>query len=174
MDRILSFLPSAEKGYLPYYLLVVSVVAVANALQNLATLHYTRRTYNGRFVRNQSLPKATTSSNPDDSVAKLVPATPGSKDADKAQDQVSPLAARLFGTYTFMAGVIRFYACYDLANPSLYQLAIWTHLIAAGHFTSEMLVFKTIRFTGPQAFPFAAAYGGSLWMIMQYGHYVAN
>lgn len=24
MDRVLEFLPSAEKGYLPYYLLVVS------------------------------------------------------------------------------------------------------------------------------------------------------
>lgn len=25
MDRVLQFLPSAEKGYLPYYLFVVSV-----------------------------------------------------------------------------------------------------------------------------------------------------
>ncbi|KAK4110925.1 hypothetical protein N656DRAFT_799644 [Canariomyces notabilis] len=172
MDKLQSFLPSAEKGYLPYYLFVISIVSMGNALQNYATLHYTRRIYNGRFVPNHSLPPASEHYNPEDSTAVVKPASPTGKDSEKAKDQVSPLAARLFGTYTFVAGLIRFYACYQLENPAMYQLAIWTHVIAAIHFTSEMLVFKTVRFSGPQAFPFAAAYGGTIWMLLQYKHYV--
>jgi hypothetical protein len=120
------------------------------------------------------LPKAEPGKpNPDDSILKVLPAVAGKDDA-KAQDQVSPLAARLFGTYTIMAGIIRIYASYDLGNQSLYQLALWTHIIAAVHFTSETLVYKTIKFSGPQIFPFLAAYGGGLWMVLQYGHYVNN
>ena len=147
------------------------MVSIGNSLQNLATLHYTRRIYNGRFVPNTSSSSKSNGPDPEDSISKVLPATSG-KDAEKARDQVSPLAARLFGTWTFMAGLIRFYASYNLENPSLYQLAIWTHVLAAAHFTSETLVFKTIRFSGPQIFPFAAAFGGTLWMSLQYGHYV--
>ncbi|KAL2193634.1 hypothetical protein P885DRAFT_72023 [Corynascus similis CBS 632.67] len=172
MDKLQEFLPSGEKGLLPYYLFVVSVVSVGNSLQNYVTLHYTRRIYNGRFVANHSLPPATDNFNPEDSTAIVKPASSTGKDSEKAKDQVSPLAARLFGTWTFLAGLIRFYASYELENRALYQLAIWTHVIAAVHFTSEMLVLKTVRFSGPQAFPFLAAYGGSLWMILQYNHYV--
>ncbi|KAK3938256.1 hypothetical protein QBC46DRAFT_390760 [Diplogelasinospora grovesii] len=173
MDRLAEFLPSAEKGYLPYYLWVISIVSMGNALQNYVTLHYTRRIYNGRFVPNRSLPPASDKFNPEDSLAKLKPASSTDKDSEKAaQDQVTPLAARLFGTYTFMAGIIRFYASYELESRFLYHLAFWTHAIAAVHFTSEMLVFRTIRFSGPQIFPFLAAYSGSIWMIMQYSNYV--
>ncbi|KAL2258409.1 hypothetical protein VTK26DRAFT_8289 [Humicola hyalothermophila] len=172
MDQLKALLPSGEKGYLPYYLFVVSIVAMGNALQNYATLHYTRRIYNGRFVPNHSLPPATERYNPEDSTQVVKPASSTGKDSEKAKDQVSPLAARLFGTYTFMAGIIRFYASYQLENPGMYQLALWTHIIAAVHFTTEMAVFKTIRFSGPQAFPFAAAYGGIAWMLLQYSHYV--
>ncbi|KAK3294360.1 uncharacterized protein B0H64DRAFT_185349 [Chaetomium fimeti] len=172
MDKIQEFLPSGEKGYLPYYLFVISVVAMGNALQNYATLHYTRRIYNGRFVTNHSLPPATGRYNPEDSTSIVKPASSTGKDSEKAKDQVSPLAARVFGTYTFVAGIIRFYACYQLENPGMYQLAMWTHIIASIHFTTEMLVFKTIRFSGPQVFPFLAGYGGAIWMLMQYNHYV--
>lgn len=150
----------------------VSVVAMGNALQNYTTLHYTRRIYNGLFVTNHSLPPATDRFNPEDSTNSVKPASPTGKDAEKAKDQVSPLAARLFGLYTFAAGIIRFYACYQLENPSLYQLAMWTHIIASVHFTSELLVFKTIKFSGPQAFPFLAGYSGAIWMYLQYNHYV--
>ncbi|KAK4240519.1 hypothetical protein C8A03DRAFT_13156 [Achaetomium macrosporum] len=172
MDKFKAFLPSGEKGYLPYYLFVVSVVAMGNAFQTYITLHYTRRIYNGRFVPNHSLPPATERYNPEDSTGIVKPASSTGKDSEKAKDQVSPLASRLFGAYTFMAGLIRFYACYQLENPAMYQLAIWTHVVAAVHFTSEMLAFKTIRFSGPQIFPFMAAYGGTIWMLLQYKHYV--
>lgn len=148
-------------------------MATGNALQNLTTLHYSRRLYNGTFVPNASLPKASANFNPEDSVTKLVPVEPSSKDAEKAKDQMTPLAARLFGIYTLMAGIVRFYASYRVEDPSLYQLAIWTHVIAVVHFTTELLVFKSMRFSGPQVFPLLAGYTGSVWMILQYGHYVS-
>lgn len=82
------------------------------------------------------------------------------------------MAARLFGTYTFCVGLIRLYAAYGIENRLLYQLGIWTYVVAAGHFTSEMLVYKTIRFSGPQIFPFLTAYAGMAWMFTQYNNYV--
>lgn len=145
---------------------------MGNSIQNYTTLHYTRRLYNGRFVTNHSLPPASDRFNPEDSIAKVKPASSTGKDSEKAKDQVSPLAARLFGVYTFAAGIIRFYASYQIENSGMYQLALWTHVIAALHFTSEMFVYKTMRFSGPQAFPFLAAYGGAAWLILQYNHYV--
>ncbi|KAJ9156388.1 hypothetical protein NKR23_g832 [Pleurostoma richardsiae] len=176
MDQALAILPSAEKGYLPYYLLLVGVVAVGNSLQNLFTLHYTRRIYNGQFVPNPSLTRSGSSGagapNPDDSVAKLVPASPTGKDVEKARDQVTPLAARLFGTWTLITGILRVYAAYRVDDPVLYQLGLITHLLAAAHFSSELLVFKTLRLTGPQIFPLVAGFGGSIWMALQYHAYV--
>jgi len=170
MDRVLQFLPSAEKGYLPYYLFVFSIVAMGNVFQNYKTLHFTRRIYNGKFVPNNNLPKASATFNPDDSVHKVVPAQPGKT----GTDQMTPLAARLFGTYTFAVGLIRFYAAYGIENRFLYQLGIWTHVIAAVHFTSEMLVYKTVRMGWEHMFPFFAAYVGTVWMALQYNHYVVN
>ena len=136
------------------------------------TLHYTRRIYNGKFVPNHTLPPASDRYNPEDSTQILKPASPSGKDSEKAKDQVTPLAARLFGAYTWLAGLIRVYAAYQVENAGMYQLALLAHVVAAVHFTSEMLVYKTVRFSGPQAFPFAAAYGGTIWMLLQYKHYV--
>ena len=89
---------------------------MGNAVQNLATLHYTRRIYNARFVTNHSLPAAGGGYDPEDSTIKLKPASATGKDSEKAKDQVTPLAARLFGTYTFMAGIVRLIACYQIEN----------------------------------------------------------
>ncbi|KAL1895467.1 ergosterol biosynthesis protein [Sporothrix stenoceras] len=175
MDTVLSYLPSGEQGLMPYYLFLVGIVSVGNSLQNLATLHYTRRIYNGLFVPNHKLLRepATGKKGPEDSIHKLVPASSTGKDTDgKAQDQVTPLAARIFGTWTMLAGFIRMYAAHDIGNRALYQLALITHLVAAFHFISELTVYKTLRLTGPQFFPLVAGTGGSIWMALQYSHYV--
>ena len=121
---------------------------------------------------NHALPPATDRFNPEDSTAVLKPASSTGKDAEKAKDQVTPLAARLMGIYTSLAGIIRIYASSRPEDPALYQLAIWTHVVAGLHFTSETLVYKTIRFSGPQIFPFLASYGGTAWMLLQWSHYV--
>ncbi len=132
---------------------------MGNSLQNLVTLHYTRRIYNGQFVPSPALSRTPTSTdvNPEDSVNKLVPASSTGKDVEKARDQVTPLAARLFGAWTLMTGLVRIYAAYDVSSPALYQLSLITHIVAASHFTSELLVFGTLRLTGPQIFPCSRA-----------------
>lgn len=145
----------------------VSVAAIGNAFQNLITLHYTRRIYNGLFLPNPS------ASNPD-SVRKLQPVTAAAtlKDKPTATDQVTPLAARFFGIYTILAGVIRVYGAYHVHEPALYQLCWFTHVLAATHFTSEIIVFKTLRLGWEHAFPLGAGISGSVWMGLQYAHYV--
>lgn len=110
---------------------------------------------------------------PEDSIHKLLPASTTGKDTEKAQDQVTPLAARLFGTWTMLAGFVRMYAAHDISNRALYQLALLTHVVAAVHFISELTVYKTLRLTGPQLFPLVAGTGGSIWMALQYAHYVS-
>ncbi|KJR81978.1 ergosterol biosynthetic protein 28 [Sporothrix schenckii 1099-18] len=166
MDTVLSYLPSGEQGLMPYYLFLVGIVSVGNSLQNLATLHYTRRIYNGLFVPSHQKGN-------DDSIHKLIVASTTGKDTEKAQDQVTPLAARLFGTWTMLAGFVRMYAAHDIGNRALYQLALLTHVVAAVHFISELTVYKTLRLTGPQLFPLIAGTGGSIWMALQYSHYVS-
>ncbi|KAJ4422194.1 ergosterol biosynthesis protein [Gnomoniopsis sp. IMI 355080] len=168
MDQLSSFLPSAEDGYLPYYLLLVSVAAIGNGAQNLFTLHYTRRIYNGLFVSNSSAASP-------DSVSKIIPAATAAKQNKPAaapSDQVTPLAARLFGVYTILAGVIRVYGAYRVNDPALYQLCLFTHLLAVSHFTSEIVVFKTLKLGWEHAFPLSAGIGGSVWMTLQYSNYV--
>lgn len=142
------------------------MAAIGNAVQNLLTLHYTRRIYNGLFVPNPSAGG--------DSVTKLQPVTSAAtlKDKPTATDQVTPLAARLFGVYTILAGVIRVYGAYRVNDPVLYQLCLFTHVLAASHFTSEIVVFKTLRLGWEHAFPLTAGFGGSVWMALQYGNYV--
>ncbi len=87
---------------------------------------------------------------------------------------MTPPAARLFAVWTLVTGLVRVYAAYDISNPALYQLGFLTHVVAAAHFSSELLVFRTLRLTGPQFFPLLVGSGGSVWMALQYGHYVAR
>ena len=50
-------------------------------------------------------------------------------------------SARRFGTWTFLAGVVRLYAAYNLASSDLYNLAMWTYGVATVHFVVEWAVF---------------------------------
>ncbi|CAK7268043.1 ergosterol biosynthesis protein [Sporothrix epigloea] len=179
MSALLLFVPSGDQGVLPYYLFLVGIVSVCNSLQNLTTLHYTRRIYNNLFVPNPALlledaGSSKSKRNPADSVRKLVLASTSGSDASKAQDQVTPLAARLFGSWTMLAGFIRMYAAHDVNNRALYELALITHVVAAAHFISELMLFQTLRLTGPQLFPLLVGTGGSIWMALQYTHYVQS
>ncbi|RYP60110.1 hypothetical protein DL771_010620 [Monosporascus sp. 5C6A] len=195
MDVIQSLLPLA-KGYLPYYMLSpcfppashtarippltrddnpqLSLIAVGNALQNYLTLHYTRRLYNGLFVpKTNAASSGSPSTDPEDATDKLAPADGGAKEG-RARDQVTPLAARLFGTYTLISAVVRIYASYHLRLAPVYQMALWTYVVALVHFASEFFVYKTTRFGTPVAMPFFFATVGVTWMVSQYGFYVES
>ncbi|KXJ88310.1 hypothetical protein Micbo1qcDRAFT_151398 [Microdochium bolleyi] len=174
MASLKDYLPPGDSGYLPYYMFSLALIAVGNSLQNYTTLHYTRRMYNGLFVRNRNLPAARDGHNPEDATDKLVPA-PGSPVVPKngqAQDQVTPLAARLFGTYTLISAIVRLYASYNLHLAPIYNIALWTYIVAAFHFGSEWAVFRTTHFGKPLFFPFFFASVGITWMVTQRDAYV--
>lgn len=128
-------------------------------MQNLGTLHFSRRVYNGRFVPN---PKLGTTAADADRTDKLVPAA-DPKDP-KAADQLTPLASRLFGTWTLITSVVRLYAAYNLHYGPVYDMAVWTYVVALGHFASELFIFKSMTFGVPQMFPFTLATVALIWM----------
>ncbi|KAI1877599.1 hypothetical protein JX265_003607 [Neoarthrinium moseri] len=172
MDALKQYLPPGD-GYLPYYMFITSVIAVGNSLQNYLTLHFSRRFYNGQFVPNPSLGPKTAAFNPEDSTRKLIPATPANAPKTaQTTDQVTPLAARLFATYTLISAIIRLYASHHLDIEPVYMLAVWTYVVALGHFVSEGLVYKTYYLGGPQVLPLFFATTGIVWMTMQKGFYV--
>ncbi|CRK44886.1 hypothetical protein BN1723_006342 [Verticillium longisporum] len=149
----------------------VHVQVAVVGLLCLLTLHYTRRIYCNRFVTNTSLAPKSALRDPEDSVHKLVLATNRAA-AGNATDQVTPLAARLFATWTLLAAVVRMYAAYHLEHAHMYDLVLWTYVVALGHFLSEMLVFKTVKFGAPSVSPLIVATTAMIWMPMQRGYYV--
>ncbi|TRX96994.1 hypothetical protein FHL15_002300 [Xylaria flabelliformis] len=172
IDTLRGYLPAGE-GYLPYYMFGLSVIAVGNSLQNYLTLHYSRRLYNGQFVPNASLPPKSNSFDPEDSTRKLAPASASANSKDgRTTDQVTPLAARLFGTYTFISAIVRIYASYNLHLAPVYNIAIWTYVVALFHFGSEWAVFRSAYLGPPILFPFFFATIGIFWMVSQYSFYV--
>ncbi|KAK6088676.1 transmembrane domain-containing protein [Seiridium cupressi] len=172
MDALKAYLPPGD-GYLPYYMFTLSVIAVGNSMQNYLTLHYSRRFYNGQFIANPSLPPKTSTFNPEDSTDKVIPvASANIKPGSTTFDQVTPLAGRLFGTYTLISAIVRLYASYHLDTEPVYMMALWTYLVALGHFVSEGLVFKSYYLGGPQSLPLFFATTGTVWMLAQKGFYV--
>lgn len=131
-------------------------------------MHFSRRVYNGRFIPNPKLGPASATYNPDDRTDKLIPAQ---NDA-KAIDQVTPLASRLFGTWTLITCIARCYAAYNLHFGPVYTIAHWTYIVALGHFASELFVFKSMTFGAPQLFPFTFATTAVVWMTLVRDHYV--
>ena len=139
-------------------------------MQAYATLHFSRRVYNGRFVRNPRLPPASPGFEPEDAADKLVPAA--RQDDPGAADQLTPLAGRLFGTWTLITCVVRCYAAYHLHLGPVYNIAIWTYVVALGHFASELFVYRSMTFGLPQFFPFTLATMAVIWMPLVRDHYV--
>ncbi|KAF2725969.1 ergosterol 28 [Polychaeton citri CBS 116435] len=129
-------------GFLPKWLFFISVVSLANSIQAYASLAGTQQVYAG------GSPTVKTSS------------------------PVTALSARTFGTWTALSSVIRLYAAYNIADPKVYELALWTFGIAWVHFVSEWVVFGTARWGRGLAGPVFVSTGTGLWMLAQWGSYV--
>lgn len=78
----------------------------------------------------------------------------------------------MFGTWTVVQALIRLYAAYNIHDKNLYQLALWTFIVAGAHFGSEWLVFKTAKWGAGLAGPAFVASGTGVWMLLQWGSYV--
>lgn len=82
---------------------------------------------------------------------------------EKPHTVVTPLSARTFGTWTLLSSVVRCYAAYNLSNPIIYQLAMWSFAIALAHFSAECLVFGTTK-TGAIS-PLIVSSATLAWML---------
>lgn len=125
------------------------MTALLNSLQAYLTLHYTRQVY-----ASSSLPKTSTTT------------------TSQQQLQVNPLQSRTFGTWTSLSSIIRLYAAYHITDPLIYQLALWSYVIAWGHFMSEWLVFGTAKWGRGLAGPVVVSTGSLVWMGWCWGEYV--
>lgn len=122
-------------GYLPHWLLFISVVLLFNSVQTYSKdLTLTRRVY--------------------ETQASSVDAGP----------QVTHLSARTFGTWTFVASIVRLYAAYNIGNRAVYELAQVTFFIAGLHFGSEWLVFRTCKFGKGLLGPLVVSTTSLIWM----------
>lgn len=121
-----------------------SIISVGNSIQSYLTLKYTARVYNPTGVDPP-------------------PQTP---------KQVTALSSRTFGTWTFLAAILRFYVAYNIEDEKMYQLGLWVYAVAFAHFTSEWVVFKSARWGKGIAPPFFISSGTLIWMWLQYDAYV--
>lgn len=147
-----SFLPQHD-GLLPYWLLLV-ICPHALPWDPVADIDQISVTSAGNTVQAFLTPKNT----------RQVYA--------KSGQELTALSSRIFGTYTFVSAVIRFYAAYNISTPQFYQLAIWTYLIAWCHFFSEWLVFGTAAWGKALAGPVFVSTMSLVWMFSQWGYYV--
>ncbi|EED20686.1 ergosterol biosynthesis protein Erg28, putative [Talaromyces stipitatus ATCC 10500] len=135
-----SFRLNTDEGWLPAWLLIVSVISTANSLQSYLSPSYHQQLYIG------------SSRNPSPS---------------------APLAARTFGTWTFLSSVVRAYAAYNIHNPVAYDMAFWTYGIALGHFLTEVVVYGSAQVRGRFVFPLVFASSALVWMGSQRGYYLS-
>lgn len=89
------------------------------------------------------------------------------------QSEVTNLSARTFGTWTFLTSIVRFYGAYNLVgNSTMYDLAIWTFVVASIHFNTEWLWFKNCKLDKGLAGPLVVSTASLIWMFNQRSFYV--
>lgn len=81
------------------------------------------------------------------------------------------LLAHVYGTKNIYTALIRLYAAYHMDNPQLYDLAIFTFVGVMFLYTTELVVWKTVR-VREYLFPLITAGVGLGWMVTSKGFYV--
>ena len=84
---------------------------------------------------------------------------------------VNPLSSRTFGTWTLLSSIIRMYAAYNISDPLVYHLTLWTFVLALAHFLSEWLLFGTAKMGRGLIGPVCVATGSLVWMLVQWEFY---
>ncbi|KIK80819.1 hypothetical protein PAXRUDRAFT_833318 [Paxillus rubicundulus Ve08.2h10] len=85
---------------------------------------------------------------------------------------ITALQARTFAVWTLTSAVVRGYAAYNIHNKTIYDMALFTYLIAFGHFSSELLIFRTCKINMPVLSPIIVSTVTLVWMLQQYEFYV--
>ncbi|KAF7327628.1 Erg28-like protein [Mycena kentingensis (nom. inval.)] len=85
---------------------------------------------------------------------------------------VTSLQARTFAAWTITSAVVRGYAAYHLRQKIVYDMTLFTYLIAFGHFASELLIFRTATPNAGVLSPVVVSTTSLIWMFSQYDYYV--
>ncbi|CUA76088.1 Ergosterol biosynthetic protein 28 [Schizosaccharomyces pombe 972h-] [Rhizoctonia solani] len=62
---------------------------------------------------------------------------------NKEPHNVTALQSRTFAIWTLTSAILRFYCAYHVNEKVVYDLTMWTYVLAFGHFTSEFLIYRT-------------------------------
>lgn len=89
-------------------------------------------------------------------------------------DEVTPLSARTFGTWTLISSIIRAATAYYINDVHVYNLCIASYIVALAHFGSEWLVFKTVKFDKGLAGPLIVSTMSITWMLTQRDYYTSG
>jgi hypothetical protein len=82
------------------------------------------------------------------------------------------LLARVYGVKNIYTSLIRLYTAYAITNGALYDLAAATFAGVLFLYTTELLVYKTVRLREAM-FPFVTAGSGLVWMLLQRDWYTS-
>ena len=93
-------------------------------------------------------------------------------DGPASATEVTPFAGRLFGSWSFLSGLVRFYAAYNIHSEHLYRLTLCTYLIVLSHFAGELMVYGTMKFGKGLAPSLFVATTSVVWMLTQWSFYV--
>jgi hypothetical protein len=83
---------------------------------------------------------------------------------DKAQQEVTPLAGKLFGAWTLIATLVRISAALEPWNASLYRLAVATFVVALGIYMHAFIIARSISFSNVMK-PMVFAVPSFVWMV---------
>lgn len=136
IDFMSAKLATMPSGYLPKWLLFISVVSVFNSIQTyISGLELTRKVY------------------------------------ENSPQEVTPLSARTFGTWTLISSFIRLYGALHLNENHVFQLTFISYTIALLHFSSELLIYRTCKIGKGTLGPLIVATTSLTWMYCQKEYY---
>lgn len=162
MDQLLSCLPPAP-GLLPKWLLLVRPPPIPSS--PLPPLHPTNELTTPQLA-------AVSIGNSAQSYLTLSYTRRVYNNPTPSASQATPLSSRTFGTWTLLASIVRAYAAYHIDERAWYELAMLTYAVAAWHFGTEWLVFRTANMGEGLVGPMVVSLVSLGWMWVQWDGYV--
>ncbi|KAI0160952.1 ergosterol biosynthesis protein-like protein Erg28 [Hypoxylon sp. FL1284] len=84
-----------------------------------------------------------------------------------------PLLAHVYGVKNSYTSIIRLYAAYNLANPLVYDLAVFSFVGVLFLYISEAFVYRTVGLR-EACFPYVIAGSCFVWMVFQRDWYLSQ
>ncbi|WWC68413.1 uncharacterized protein I206_102340 [Kwoniella pini CBS 10737] len=91
----------------------------------------------------------------------------------KKANEMTFLAGRLFAAWTTLASLIRGTAAYNIHDKVAYNLVIGTYALATWHFTSEWLIFGSVKPNRGSIGAIIVGWVGLVWTLTQRDHYLS-